>query len=88
MLFIKRSIFETTLLEIKMFYFNMKTLMKALMVFSLTLIILLAAAGAGMLGAFQPNFREQYMDKEIRIEQVDKKKTEDETNEDQGWTFS
>jgi len=61
----------------------MKTLKKALSVFSLTFLILFAAAGAGMLGAFLPNFREQYMDKEIRIEQVDKKKAEDETNEDQ-----
>ncbi len=61
----------------------MNTLKKALRVFFLTLIILFAAAGAGMLGVFVPNFREQYMDKEIRIEQVDKKKTEDETNEDE-----
>jgi len=61
----------------------MKTLKKVLRVFFLTFLILLAAAGAGMLGAFLPNFREQYMDKEIRIEQVDKKKTNDETDEDQ-----
>jgi hypothetical protein len=49
----------------------------------LTLIILFAAAGAGMLGAFVPNFREMYMDKEIRIEQVDKKRGEDEADKDQ-----
>jgi hypothetical protein len=61
----------------------MKTLKKVLRVFFLTLIIFLAAAGAGMLGAFMPNFRDQYMDKEIRIEQVDKKKEEDESKEDQ-----
>jgi len=65
------------------FYFNMKTLKKALRVFFLTLIILLAAAGAGMLGAFLPNFREMYMDKEIRIEQVDKKKEDDEADKEQ-----
>jgi hypothetical protein len=59
----------------------MKTLTKIIRVFFLTLIILFAAAGAGMLGAFVPNFREQYMDKEIRIEQVDKKR--EETDEEQ-----
>ncbi len=60
----------------------MKTLKKILRLFFLTFIILLAAAGAGMLGAFLPNFREHYMDKEIRIEQVDKKKDEkDDTQE-------
>jgi hypothetical protein len=36
-----------------------------------------------MLGAFLPNYRAMYMDKEIRIEQVDKKREEDETKEDQ-----
>jgi len=61
----------------------MKTFTKVLRVFLLTLIILFAAAGAGMLGAFVPNFREQYMNKEIRIEQEDKKKEEDETDKDQ-----
>jgi len=61
----------------------MNTFKKALRVFFLTLIILFAAAGAGMLGAILPNFREQYMDKEIRIEQVDKKKDEDEDDKDQ-----
>ena len=65
------------------FYFNMNTFKKALRVFFLTLIILFAAVGAGMLGAILPNFREQYMDKEIRIEQVDKKKDEDEDDKDQ-----
>ena len=68
------------------FYFNMNTFKKALRVFFLTLIILFAAAGAGMLGAILPNFREQYMDKEIRIEQVDKKKDEDEDDKDQAWS--
>jgi hypothetical protein len=61
----------------------MKTLTKTLRIFLLTLIILFAAAGAGMLGAFVPNFREQYMDKEIRIEQVDKKKEEDDSDKEQ-----
>ena len=61
----------------------MKTLKQSLRIFFLTFIILFAAAGAGMLGALLPNFREQYMDKEIRIEQVDKKKEEDEIDEEQ-----
>jgi len=48
----------------------------------LTLMIMLAASGAGLVGAFLSNTRERYGDKEIRIEQVDKKKNEDETKGD------
>ena len=55
----------------------MKTLIKILRVLVLTSLILLAAAGAGMLGAFSPNYREKYMDKEIRIERVDKIRDEE-----------
>jgi hypothetical protein len=46
------------------------------------LIIILAASGAGLLGAFLPNHRERCMDKEIRVEQVDKNKNEDEDAKD------
>jgi len=49
----------------------------------LSIIIALAAAGAGMLGAFLPFTRERYMDKQITIEQVDKKKEENEDREDE-----
>lgn len=55
----------------------MTTFIKTVRAFALALLIILAAAGAGMLGAFLPNVREKYMDKEIRIERVDKKRNED-----------
>ena len=61
----------------------MKTLIKVLRVFFLTFLIHFSAAAAGMLGAFQPNFLDLYMDKEIRIERVDKKREDDETDKDQ-----
>ena len=56
----------------------MKTLKKVLRVLSLAALIILAAAGAGVAGAFLPNQRERYMDKEIRIERVDKNRDENE----------
>ena len=58
----------------------MKTLKKVLRLILLALLIILAAS-AGL--AALPITRERYVDKEIRIEQVDKKKGDDETNEDQ-----
>jgi hypothetical protein len=60
----------------------MKTLKKVLRIIILSFVIALAAAGAGLLVVFYPHTRERYMDKPIRIEQVDKKKVEDEGNED------
>ena len=56
----------------------METLKKVLRVLALSFLIILAASGAGMLGAFFPNFREKQMDKEIRIERVDKNRNEEE----------
>ncbi len=63
------------------FLFQMKTFKKVIRVIILVLLIILAASG--MFISFVPTTRERYMDKEIRIEQVDKKKPEDETREDQ-----
>jgi hypothetical protein len=57
----------------------MKTLKKVIRVFVLTILIILAASG--ILAIFLPVNRERYVDKEIRVEQVDKKKGEDETIE-------
>jgi hypothetical protein len=56
----------------------MKTFIKVVRVFALTFFIALAAAGAGFLFAFQP--RERYMDKEIKIERVDKTREENEND--------
>ena len=60
----------------------MKLLKKALRLFCLILILLLAASGIGISNALSPN-REKYSDNEIRIEQVDKKEEEgkEESNE-------
>jgi hypothetical protein len=54
----------------------MKLLKKALRLFCLILILLLAASGIGISNALSPN-RERYSDKEVRIEQVDRKDEED-----------
>lgn len=59
----------------------MNSLKKILRVLALTLIIILASAGVGMTGAILPNNRERYLDNEIRTEQVDKKKEDEEQNE-------
>ncbi|MBS1508252.1 MAG: hypothetical protein JSS79_16555 [Bacteroidetes bacterium] len=59
---------------------NFKKIIRAL---ALTLIIVAAACGAGIAGAFLPNMREKYMDKEIRIERVDKKRNDDSEEKEQ-----
>jgi len=50
----------------------MKTLEKVVRVIALGILIILAASG--VLAIFLPRTRERYMDKEIQIEQVDKRK--------------
>jgi len=57
---------------------NMKTLKKVLRIISLVLLIILAVSG--LLSTFLPNLRERYQDKKIRIEQVDKKRNENEND--------
>lgn len=57
----------------------MKTLKKVIRVFVLIVLIILAASG--VLAAFLPVTRERYMDKEIRVEQVDKKSDEEDIQE-------
>ena len=58
--------------------FHMKTFKKILRVIVLTLLILLALSGIGIVGAlFNPN-RERYANKKTTIEMVDKKKKESE----------
>ena len=58
----------------------MKTFIKVVRAFVLTFFIILAAAGAGLFFSFNP--REKYMDKEIRIERMDKNRDEDESVEE------
>lgn len=55
----------------------MKLLKKALRLFCLILVLLLAASGIGISNALSPN-RERYADNEVRIEQVDRRDEEDE----------
>jgi hypothetical protein len=57
----------------------MKELKKILRVLVLTLLILLALSGIGIIGAFFSNNRERYRDKEITFEMVDKDRNENET---------
>lgn len=47
----------------------------------MVVLLILAAFGVGITGAFMNNSRERYMDKETRIERVDKK--EDDEREDE-----
>lgn len=59
----------------------MKTLKKTARFLALTVIIIAAASGAGFLAVFAP--RTKYMDKEIRIERVEKNSNdEDENNQE------
>ena len=44
-------------------------------IFFLSIAIILAVAGIGIGGAMIPVYRERFMNNEIRIEMVDKKKT-------------
>ena len=55
----------------------MIALKKVVRIFVLFFLISLACTGAGIVGAFLPNNRERYVDKEIQIEQVDKNKDEE-----------
>lgn len=64
----------------------MKILKKALRVLALSFLIVLAASGLGIFGVVSFNSREKYMDKEIRIEQTDKSRDEeDDVCEDKNW---
>lgn len=60
----------------------MKELKKILRVLALTLLILLALSGVGIIGAFFSNNRERYRDKEIKIELVDTDRKENEAELD------
>jgi hypothetical protein len=55
---------------------------KILRIVVLTIFIILAAAGAGLVGMI-PNYRERFMNNEIKIEMVDKKRGEDEGEEEE-----
>ncbi len=60
---------------------HMKMFRKILRIIGLVLIILLAGIGVGLFGGVLPNNRERYMDNEIKIEMVDKKREEKKSTE-------
>jgi hypothetical protein len=68
--------------QLVLFHLAMTALKKVFRILAISSLIVLAATGAGMAGAFLPNTRERYMDKEILIEQVDKKRAEEEENDE------
>ncbi len=59
----------------------METIKKVLRITGLVIIIILAAAGVGLFGGILPNNRERFMDNEVKIEMVDKKRGEKKTAE-------
>lgn len=58
----------------------MEILKKVIRIFVLTILIILAASG--ILAIFLPMARERYVDKEIRIEQIDKNRDEEDLNQE------
>ena len=63
-------------------YYNVVRFKKVLRIIALTLLIVIAAAGAGLSGFVLTN-RERFQDNEIKIERVDsKRKEEDEDSEE------
>ncbi|MEQ8425485.1 MAG: hypothetical protein RIA63_12295 [Cyclobacteriaceae bacterium] len=60
----------------------MKIIKKALRLFGLVLIMIIASVGIGISGALLPPTREKYRNPEIRIEQVDKKEDEGDESEE------
>lgn len=57
----------------------MKNFKRLLRIVGLIILIILASSGIGFTGHFLSNNRERYLDKEIKIEQVDKKEDESES---------
>jgi hypothetical protein len=63
-------------------YYNVDRFRKVLRIVALTLLIVIAAAGAGLSG-FVITSRERFQNNEVRIEKVDtKRKEEDEDGEE------
>ncbi len=60
----------------------MNKIKKALRLLGLVALILLAVTGVGITGVYLPGNKERYMDKEIRIERVDKREDEEEANKE------
>jgi hypothetical protein len=59
----------------------MKEVKKGLRLLVMVFLLILAAFGVGITGAFLNNNRERYIDNEIRTEQVDKKENEESEDE-------
>jgi hypothetical protein len=59
----------------------MKKVKSGLRLLVMVLFLILAAFGMGIMGNILNNNRERYMDKEVRIERVDKKRDDDSEDE-------
>jgi CHASE3 domain sensor protein len=57
----------------------MKMFKKVMRHFGLVLLILLALSGVSLTGTFLPVYKDKFLDNEVRTEQVDKKKDEEES---------
>ncbi|GCC51397.1 hypothetical protein SanaruYs_16220 [Chryseotalea sanaruensis] len=55
----------------------MKKVKEGLRLLVMVIFLILAAFGMGIMGNILNNNRERYMDKEVRIERVDKKRDDD-----------
>lgn len=60
----------------------MDKIKKALRFFAILIIILLALSGISVFGNFLNINREPYRDREIRVEQIDRKKDEEDGDEE------
>jgi len=60
------------------YLFQMEILKKIFRAIVLTLLILLALSGIGIVGALFTSNRERYLNKKVTIEMIDKKKNENE----------
>ncbi|MFZ6013709.1 MAG: hypothetical protein ACOYXT_25445 [Bacteroidota bacterium] len=61
----------------------MKTLKKILRLLLITCFIAMASFGIGLQGVIFPSYRDRYLNQEIKIEVVDKKEDDEESDQQQ-----
>jgi hypothetical protein len=64
----------------------MKRFLKALRLLGFAILLIAAAFGVGLAGNFLPGTREQYQNREVRTEQIIKKKEENESDSEKDKT--
>lgn len=60
----------------------MEKIKKVVRILCLTMLLILAAFGVGITGAFLPNTREKFMNNETKIELVEKKNEDEEVDDE------